>query len=237
LSVPEYFGNVGLYKYLGYNLFFMNFLHPTLPGVFYDTPVNGALWTIKVEVMFYICVPVIVYFLRKLKKLKKQNIFLLSMYILAIFYRNIFKYLGNRTGSAFVADLGHQLPGFMQYFSFGIFALLNYNILRKHERILIFPSIIIFIIYYITKIEYLFPIGLGILIMFSAFNFSKLNSIGKEVDFSYGIYIYHFPIIQLLVSIGIFNCNRYVAVLLVLGSVFSLSYISWQFLERKFLGR
>ncbi|MDR2409576.1 MAG: acyltransferase family protein [Bacteroidales bacterium] len=215
----------------------MNFLCPSLPGVFNGRAINGALWTIKIEVAFYIVIPAIVFILRKLDSLKRKNIFLGIIYISAILYRSICMYWKNISDSNIVDQLEHQLPGFMQYFVFGIFALLNYEGIRRHEQKLIVPAIIILGLHYITKTEFLMPIVLGLLVVFVAFHFKQLNNIGKHIDFSYGIYVFHFPIIQLLVSIGVFACNKYIGILLVLGSVFSMAYMSWQFLERKFLAR
>ncbi len=62
-SANEYWSITSL-KYFLANLTFLNFLQPTLPGLFINNinpAVNGALWTLKIEVMFYIAVPLIVF--------------------------------------------------------------------------------------------------------------------------------------------------------------------------------
>src|ERR1700712_2005345 len=66
--------SVGSFQVGGFllaNLTFLNYLHPGIPGVFESNPdnpfMNGALWTIKIEVMFYIAVPIIVWFCRDRK--------------------------------------------------------------------------------------------------------------------------------------------------------------------------
>jgi len=60
LSVAGYL-SFDLIKYMIANLSFLNLIHPELPGVFennYIQGVNGALWTIRFEVLFYMFIPV-----------------------------------------------------------------------------------------------------------------------------------------------------------------------------------
>lgn len=72
LSAKDYFTNSEFYKYLIANLTTLNFIHPTLPGVFEGLAlggsVNGSLWTIKIELGFYIILPLIVYLINKMSK-------------------------------------------------------------------------------------------------------------------------------------------------------------------------
>ena len=58
-SFTEYFSNPQVYKYLFWNSLFLNFKAPWLPGVFGNQAVNGALWTLKIEMSYYFCVPLL----------------------------------------------------------------------------------------------------------------------------------------------------------------------------------
>jgi peptidoglycan/LPS O-acetylase OafA/YrhL len=240
LSMAEYFKSPQTLKYFFANIVFMNFLQSSLPGVFIENnglAVNGALWTIKLEIGFYIIAPIIAHILNKLKTRKRINVFLILLYILGYVYNFVCLNLYKRTGNKFVEELAHQLPGFIQYFAVGIFCVINYEFVHKYDKYLIIPGITILVVYYILGNEYFLPIGLGIIIMLISFNFSKINNIGKIGDYSYGVYIFHYPIIQIFISFGYFTINKNIALLTVIGTVFSVSYISWHFLEKRILKR
>ncbi len=70
LPLREYFCGGVFYKYLAANIFTLNFIQPNLPGVFeglaLNGSVNGSLWTIKIEIGFYILLPFIVFAVKKL---------------------------------------------------------------------------------------------------------------------------------------------------------------------------
>jgi len=70
-SWADYFSLQTL-KYIAANLVFLNFLQPSLPGLFDGNiiqAVNGALWTLKIKVMFYLSVPLIVFAFGKFRRL------------------------------------------------------------------------------------------------------------------------------------------------------------------------
>ncbi len=62
VSFAEYFSSSQTHKYFLWNSVFMNFMAPNLPGVFGNGAVNGALWTLKIEMCFYFLVPVLFLF-------------------------------------------------------------------------------------------------------------------------------------------------------------------------------
>ena len=86
LSPKDYFCNPLFWKYVFWNCITLNFIAPSLPGVFGGNPINGALWTIKVELGFYLILPLLVYILDKLSTRRRQNIFLCVIYGLSVLW-------------------------------------------------------------------------------------------------------------------------------------------------------
>jgi peptidoglycan/LPS O-acetylase OafA/YrhL len=238
ISIENYFKSPLLLKYFVSNLLFLNFLQPTVPGVFSQNlvqSVNGSLWTIKVEVSFYLVVPFLAYLLNIFKTKRAINWFLAGLYLFGLVYNFGLLSLSEKTGNNFYSILAHQLPGFIQYFVVGVFYAINFDFIKKYEKYLLIPAIGIVAFYYFAGNEYFLPIGLGIILMFLAFGFSFLNDIGKNGDYSYGVYLFHFPIIQILIALGYFQLNPAVSMLLTLGTVFSVAYLSWHLLEKRVL--
>lgn len=240
LDLGAYFTNSNLYTYFVSNMVFLNFTQPCLPGVFLNNAicsVNGALWTIKVEVSFYLFLPLIIILANKIERKYLSFIFI---YIFSILYKFILNYLSikySNHASAF-DTLSHQLPGFLTFFVSGIALYYYFDLFIKWKNTLIIFAIPIFAIEYYLQTEYLLPLALSVIILYIAYGFKSLNNWGKYGDFSYGIYIYHFPLIQLAISLGFFNIyNPWVVSLVLIMIVLILSVISWNVLEKKFLKR
>lgn len=116
LVIALCYGSFHLGRFLFANLTFANFLAPSVPGVFPSNPdpvMNGALWTIKIEVMFYIFVPILVWLCRRLHR----DAVLWSIVLLSIVYR---------VAMARHETLSMQLPGQLSFFMAG--ALIHYHL-------------------------------------------------------------------------------------------------------------
>ena len=132
LSCREYLTSSSLYTYLICNLLTFNFLSPDLPGVFDTNPLqamNGSLWTIKVEFMLYITIPIIYWLLKRYNKL----VCLLLIYILSFIYSTTCNYLDDMTHNPIYEFMKRQFPGQMMYFCSGII-ILAYFLFSKYMR-------------------------------------------------------------------------------------------------------
>ncbi|MDZ4666614.1 MAG: acyltransferase [bacterium] len=238
LPLNEYFSHSDFRKYLAANLFFVNFIQPCLPGVFLHNiycSINGALWTIKVEVTFYLVLPLLLY---PLSRIKRPNSILVAYYLLGLIYQYgcFFLALLYPARASFFETLQHQMPGFLTYFTAGILLYLNRNWVESRRSLFLPLSIFIFCVEYYFQLEILRPMAMAILIMFFAYGFKPLNNFGMYGDFSYGIYIFHFPLIQLFTDLHLFEkYNPFLVAILLIFLLITLAVSSWNFLEKRFL--
>ena len=232
LNLKEYF-SVDWLKYVGANLFFANFIKPCIHGVFTNNllcAVNGSLWTIKVELMFYAFVPFLFYFTKESTR-KRKNLILIIIYILSILYFSILKNLGKD-------EMARQLPGFLCYFITGIFLYSNMEFFKKWVNIVLpFAVVVIYLEKGIFGQNLLTPFALGICIFWFAYLKVPLKKFAKYGDFSYGIYLVHFPIVQIFVHEQLFEKYSYAAFILCVSIIILFSVLIWKMIEKPVLKR
>ena len=239
-GLRDYFTNTQLYRYLLANLTFLNFLEPCLPGVFtsdrlMDCSVNGALWTLKVEVAFYVLVPVLLWLVGKVKR--KYVLFVL-IYVLSIAYRSGLGELASVTGNHYWTILARQLPGFMSYFVCGMALHYYFDFFIKRKWHFLVIGLLMFVLERHLGWEVLTPLAFASMIFAVAYSFRGLNNFGKYGDISYGIYIYHCPLIKLADDFGLFErYNPYWVAAGIIVLVLILGFLSWHLLEKRFLKR
>ena len=232
--------NAQVYRYLLANLTFLNFLEPCLPGVFtsdrlMDCSVNGALWTLKVEVAFYVLVPVLLWLVGKVKR--KYVLFVL-IYVLSIAYRSGLGELASVTGNHYWTILARQLPGFMSYFVCGMALHYYFDFFIKRKWHFLVIGLLVFVLERHLGWEVLTPLAFASMIFAVAYSFRGLNNFGKYGDISYGIYIYHCPLIKLADDFGLFErYNPYWVAAGIIVLVLMLGFLSWHLLEKRFLKR
>jgi peptidoglycan/LPS O-acetylase OafA/YrhL len=242
LPLSHYFG-MGFWKYLGANLLFLNFLAPSLPGVFAsnDIPaINGALWTLKIEVAFYLLVPVIHHLSERFGARKIIGAF----FILSCAWKYGFAWLATMGGSpalfsldssrTFYEQMGAQFPGQLLYFCAGVLLLLYFDTLKQHfQSIAILTAALFLLDHWIMRgtLDVLWISGLVFVFGFWRYfgNFSKYG------DFSYGVYIVHFPILQTLIAVGLARFNPAIFLIASLSLTGLTGFLMWHLVENRFL--
>lgn len=229
-----------LFTYLTANLVFLNFLHPTLPGVFAGNPwteVNGALWTLKIEVMFYAIVPAVVAAKRRLG----IPIAGVTLFAASIAWRLGMELLADATGRALYSKLAYQLPGQLTYFLVGAV----FYWCRNHVASVLPALGILAVVAYLganftavpgvhTVLE---PVWLGVAVVVFATIVPYLGNFARFGDMSYGLYIVHFPIIQCAVAAGWFDRAPLVAATGCFIAALIAALVSWHLVEAPFLRR
>lgn len=235
LSLSEYATSPGLWKYLAANLVFLNFLAPNLPGVFDANiiqAVNGALWTLKIEVAFYIAVPICAWLFARLGR----NRTIVLIYVASVIYAAAMLWLSvawNRPG---FVELSRQLPGQMTYFMAGAAIYYHFDRFRARPLLILAAGVLIFVLssYFLTLA--LRPIGLALCVMSVAF-VPYFGRFGRYGDFSYGIYIVHFPILQTLTHFGLPNYSPWIFLFTAIAIVLPTAVLMWHLVEKRFLRR
>jgi len=223
-----------LVKYLLANLTFMNFAGGQyLPGVFdgnAEHEVNAPLWTLKIEVMFYIAVPVIFWLTRRIKAVW----LFAAIYVGSVAFRMFCDAMLANGHQAF-DQIGRQLPGQLSFFIAGVFLEQYFETFKAKQGWFLAFGVAGLVLYFGFGFYPLFPLSLGIVVIYFCMLFFFLGPVGKYGDFSYGIYIIHFPVLQTIAATGFLAGSPNLRVVAALVIVLALAVLMWHLVEKRFL--
>ena len=233
LPLSSYFSDRTTYDYLlKCSTLFTGVVYK-LPGVFNNNPyrsaVNGSLWTMPYEVKMYAILAVVWLILRMTGKYR-SNIFKLAVVAYAL-------------SSGIYIIAGHFYFPSVSYFaklSFMFFTGAAFYVLKEHIHFS--RSLFLLILIAISSAiqhEHMFYVvymlSIAYLVFFLAYIPSgyirKYNLAG---DYSYGIYIYAFPVQQSVAALFPEVSVVYM-ILISAAATILLGAISWHLLERRFL--
>jgi peptidoglycan/LPS O-acetylase OafA/YrhL len=234
VSPGEYFCPATL-QYLLFNLLFMSFKHSTLPGLFGNNEVyyaNGALWTLKIEVMFYATVPLIAFFARKFVRFE---ILAGAIYVLSVLFKMVLHHLAVTRHSQVYEIWGNQLPGQLSFFLAG--GLLEYYSegFRRHASIYLVLAVLGLIISTQLGVYAFYPASLAVVVIYMCDVFPRLCNVSKYGDFSYGLYVCHFPVIQSFAALALLAGYPGLRAVTTLLSCLLCAVLSWHLVEKWWL--
>lgn len=237
LSINQYFSHSETWSYLKNINLLTNRTQYTLPGVFTDNPypnaVNGSLWTLPLETRMYVVTIAFFFAAWLLSKLLKDTMRWLSPLLLLSILVGAYFQLDHYASNGQRHDLFKNLF-YLSFFmggvlyayrdkiplraSWAIALLLGVELLRNTT---IYPIYGTFTIVYSVLVLAYLPKG-------------KLLAFNKLGDYSYGMYIFAFPVQQCLAHWT--NVSFWEMVVWATLITLALSIVSWHFIESPMLG-
>lgn len=244
-SLPwaEYFQNINTYKYL-----LIVKLYPpypnTLPGVFDQTPdtaVNNSLWTLAYEFTCYFAL-----LLASLLFPKNKRTWILTVFVIlwaSFFFW--FHYL--HTSSASLPLLNLKIYNLLE---FGIYFLggsvgYYYKEYIPFRGYLALGALMLWLGSYVLASRFSFVplsaiiwvryLAIPYLVLYLSFLKGPLNGFGRYGDFSYGLYIYAYPIQRIIVSVVGETAPVSQIIVLSFICILPFAWFSWKFVEKPFL--
>ncbi len=191
--------------------------------------VNGSLWTIPVEIQFYIALPLLLAFGMRFKRFVRPWLWLLMVGIVS--YCIWLAIPGLAAGDLLMSKIikVSLLPHLFQFLlGFALVPLLVIWGQMVTVRILLVMSVVLIFVVTSSGASSLWlrpllwaclPIGIGLI----PCQFIRIP------DLSYGLYLFHMPVINFLVFLGILGSQSLVPCL---TAVVIFSFISWHCVER-----
>ena len=225
-SLQEYFAATQTHKYLLFNITMVKAEY-FLPGVFENNFrqgfVNGSLWTLPNELACYVAVAIIGMF----RSRKMRAGMVLLVLFLGVFH---YKFLNEQKDAFFLHGL---------YFASGALAysLRNRIVLNKYAALIAFVVLVTNILFnkLLLASAFITAFAMTYVILYLAFaNTSKFKNFTKHGDFSYGLYIWGWPV-QQVVCMKVPNLTVFSFFLISTAITFVFAFISWHFIEKKAL--
>ena len=211
---------------------FLQFYNPFFLRDFGVGVVNGALWTIPIELQFYAILPAIHYLL-------KIKHFVVGIFVMSIFVNVLYLYFFAPT--TIYKLIGITIFPYFIFFLIGIYFAKQPKLLEIAHNYNPFVFLIIYIASYWIAANYfgyqqsgrlLNPITVLPLafFIFSVSFYKKLNTVWVDNnDISFGVYLYHMIFINLAIYLSLtgYSALSFSTILTLIAA-----YISWIFVEK-----
>lgn len=218
------------------NIFILLGLNVVIDGVFtnnvYPSTINGSLWTLPWELRMYILLTIVALF-----STYRRIVILLIAILSPIVY--IVNDIINITENLSII-LALRMTSF--FFIGAAFYFFKDKIYISNK---ISGLLLLFIFFTIITesadlIFVLNVVAVPYLIFYFAYKIPQIKFLNGKNDYSYGLYIYAFPIQQFIIMINyknnlVSNSHFYFSLILSTVLIFIFAYLSWHMVEKKFL--
>tara|TARA_R110000796_G_scaffold118864_1_gene232722 strand:- start:82329 stop:83444 length:1116 start_codon:yes stop_codon:yes gene_type:complete len=203
---------------------------------------NGSLWTIVVEIQYYIFVPLMVYLISKMKMVTNHVLFML---IILSFLANFLIGSTLNPESLKFKLIAVSLIPYLFYFLLGALVYVNFSKISKFIEGRAFVTTLLYILFYLVfskglklfestywlnLIGFLSTILMIWMVFALAFSRKKLSKkLLEGVDISYGLYIYHAIVLNFFIER--FEGSGFDIFFLYLLTSILLGFISWKLVE------
>jgi peptidoglycan/LPS O-acetylase OafA/YrhL len=225
LPLSEYFTQPAFHSY------FLNItgkIHYFLPGVFANNPwpafVNQQLWTLPFEMICYVSLAALAFFgIAQRPKL----------FVIVALIANALIYLADRFVFKTVFDFAFVGQLLVQCFLFGIAAYLLRRKIVWDKRLFLLSVVATFTFLALPGWDYLVPLPATYVTVFLGLLQPKRNWLLRSGDYSYGIFLYGFPVQQAVAAtLGHWGERWYVNLLFALPITYALAAFSWWCVEK-----
>ncbi len=223
LPLRSYFANGAFTSY------FLNILgdiHYILPGVFADNPlpsiVNGQLWTVPYEMKCYLMIA-----LYALVGIHRRRWAFLALVAAMQAAFGIYAFSSNQM-------IVGAVPGGILVLCFltGIAFYLNRQSIIHSHVLGVLSLIATVILLLIPNGDYFIPITATYLTVYLGLANPPLPAVMKSGDYSYGIFLYGFPIQQTIAHLGAWTHHWAVSIALSIPLVACVAAFSWHGIEK-----
>jgi len=208
------------------------FYSPDFIRGFGSGALNGSLWTVTVELQFYVLIPLIYWMLARAAN-RGQRTVILAVLILGFVVPNVVfqqLMLDEHNSQKLAMKLAHVsfLP-WLYMFLLGILAQQNFTWIHRLVRGRGLPIVCAYAaIAYVTIHFFGWSTG-------NEIHPTLCDRLLHKNDISYGVYIYHMPIINIMLYYGLLSKLSYVAMAVTL--TIAIATCSWFIIERPAIRR
>lgn len=204
---------------------------------------NGSTWTISVELQFYVLVPVM-YGALRLQGLsrRRSNVLLLGLTVVFLIINQMYWHVGaNHARPLWYKLLGVSFAPWFYMFLTGVLFQRNFDLLQRWLAGKFVPLLAGYCLGGLLLVKALGTgfgnslhpalfLALSVLTFAAAFSWNSLSDrVLRRNDLSYGVYIYHEPVINFLLASGWSGLG---GVLVAIAATLGLAYGSWRLIEK-----